>query len=59
MNKKRTNIYLRRDQVRRLKAIADRRGSSAAELVRQAVDSFLEKVEAKAGKNRKRRSNSI
>ena len=54
VKKKRTNIYLRGDQVKRLKAVAERRGSSAAELVRQAVDAFLEKVDAKVLNKRKR-----
>jgi predicted DNA-binding protein len=41
--KTRTNIYLRPDQVKRLKVISKKTGSSAAELVRRAVDAFLEK----------------
>jgi predicted DNA-binding protein len=41
--KTRTNIFLRPDQVRRLKAISKKTGSSCAELVRRAVDGFLEK----------------
>jgi predicted DNA-binding protein len=45
--KKRTNIYLRPDQVKRLKVISKKTGSSSAELVRRAVDAFLEKEEEK------------
>src|ERR1700740_765018 len=45
--KTRTNIYLRPDQMKRLKAISKRTGSSAAELIRRAVDAFLEKEEEK------------
>jgi predicted DNA-binding protein len=45
--KTRTNIYLRPDQLKRLKAISKRTGSSAAELIRRAVDAFLEKEEEK------------
>jgi predicted DNA-binding protein len=45
--KKRTNIYLRPDQGRRLKAISKKTGSSSAELVRRSVDAFLEKEEEK------------
>jgi predicted DNA-binding protein len=40
--KTRTNIYLRPDQVKRLKGISKKTGSSSAELVRRAVDAFLE-----------------
>jgi predicted DNA-binding protein len=45
--KKRTNIYLRPDQTKRLKAISVKTGSSSAELVRRAVDSYLETEEKK------------
>jgi predicted DNA-binding protein len=53
--KKRTNLYLRADQVKRLKTIGAMKGSSIAELVRQAIDKFLEIVEATAADKRKRR----
>jgi predicted DNA-binding protein len=45
--KKRTNIYLRPDQVKRLKIISRNTGSSSSELVRRAVDGFLKKTEEK------------
>jgi predicted DNA-binding protein len=45
--KTRTNIYLRPDQMKRLKIISKRTGSSAAELIRRAVDAFLGKEEEK------------
>jgi predicted DNA-binding protein len=45
--KKRTNIYLRPDQAKRLKAISQKAGSSSAELVRRAVDAYLETEEKK------------
>ena len=46
--KKRTNLYIREDQLRRLQAISLAKASSMAELVRQAIDDFLEKTETKA-----------
>jgi predicted DNA-binding protein len=45
--KTRSNIYLRPDQVKRLKGVSKKTGSSSAELIRRAVDSFLEKEEEK------------
>jgi predicted DNA-binding protein len=45
--KQRTNIYLRPDQTKRLKAISKKTGSSAAELIRRAVDAYLEIEEKK------------
>jgi len=39
--KSRTNIYLRPDQLKKLKAISKKTGSSAAELIRRAVDAYL------------------
>jgi hypothetical protein len=44
---KRTNIYLDDEQVQVLRALADRRGQAVAELVREAVDSWLEGQGAK------------
>ncbi len=52
--KTRTNLYIREDQLRRLKAVGAVRASSTAELVRQAIDDYLEKLEAKALKKGKR-----
>jgi predicted DNA-binding protein len=39
--KHRTNIYLRTDQVKRLKALHEKTGAPVAELVRRAVDAYL------------------
>jgi len=41
--KHRTNIYLRPDQVKRLKALHEKTGAPVAELVRRAVDEYLKK----------------
>lgn len=38
----RTQIYLTRDQRRELDAISARQGSSLAELIREAVDEYLD-----------------
>lgn len=43
----RTNIYLEDDQVALLRGIARLRGQSVAELVREAVDAWLERQGAK------------
>jgi predicted DNA-binding protein len=45
--KKRSNVYLRPDQVKRLRAISAKTGSSSAELIRRAVDMYLETEEKK------------
>lgn len=47
---KRTNIHLAPDQVARLKEAAKRKGVSAAELVRRAVEAYLNADERKAKK---------
>jgi hypothetical protein len=41
--KHRTNIYLRPDQMKQLKALNEKTGAPVAELVRRAVDEYLEK----------------
>jgi hypothetical protein len=41
--KHRTNIYLRPDQVKQLKALHEKTGAPVAELVRRAVDDYLAK----------------
>lgn len=38
----RTNIYLREEQLRLLRALREREGTSVADLVRQAVDALVE-----------------
>jgi hypothetical protein len=44
---KRTNIYLTEVQMRKFKAIAKKAGYPAAEIIRRALDEWLEKYEAK------------
>jgi len=39
--KQRTNIYLRADQVEKLRALNEKTGAPVAELVRRAVDEYL------------------
>ena len=41
--KLRTNIYLRPDQMKRLRALNEKTGAPIAELVRRAVDEYLAK----------------
>ena len=41
--KQRTNIYLRPDQMKQLKALNKETGAPVAELVRRAVDEYLAK----------------
>jgi predicted DNA-binding protein len=38
----RTNVYLGDDQLRSLRALSERRGTPVAQLVREAVDAWLE-----------------
>ena len=41
--KRRTNIYLRPDQMKKLKGLNEKTGAPVAELVRRAVDEYLAK----------------
>jgi len=41
--KHRINIYLRPDQIKKLKALNGKTGAPVAELVRRAVDEYLKK----------------
>ena len=41
--KDRTNIYLRPDQMKKLKALNEKTGAPVAELIRRAVDEYLAK----------------
>ena len=46
----RFDLYLANIQIKKLKAIAKKTGYSAAELIRKAVDEWLEKYEKKVKK---------
>jgi hypothetical protein len=52
----RTQVQLTDEQVRRLKALAARRGTSLAELVRQGVEAVLSAGEGDVGAERQRRA---
>jgi predicted DNA-binding protein len=41
--KRRTNIYFRPDQMKKLKELNEKTGAPVAELVRRAVDEYLAK----------------
>jgi hypothetical protein len=47
---KRTNIYITEIQQKRFKAIAKQRGVGSSELIRKALDEWLERYDAKKGK---------
>jgi hypothetical protein len=47
---KRTNIYITEIQQRRFKAIAKQKGVRSSELIRKALDEWLEKYDVKKGK---------
>jgi len=47
----RTNIYLTEMQMKKFKAIAKKAGYPVAEIIRRALDEWLEKYEGK-GKNK-------
>jgi predicted DNA-binding protein len=40
---KRTNIYLREDHMKRLKAISDQTGAPVSALIRKAIEEYLKK----------------
>ena len=44
---KRTNIYLTENQSKKFKTISKKTGYSMAELIRRALDEWLEKYEAR------------
>jgi predicted DNA-binding protein len=43
MYMKRTNIYLREDHMKRLKAISDQTGAPVSALIRKAIEEYLKK----------------
>lgn len=45
--KKRTNIFLTEIQIKKLRTISVKTGSSSGELVRQAINEYLERREKK------------
>ena len=47
ITKMRTNIYLTRTELKRLRALSGKTGAPVAALVRRAVDEYLEKYEKK------------
>lgn len=47
---KRTNIHLAPDQIERLREAAERKGVSVAELIRRAIEVYLEKDDRRRGK---------
>jgi predicted DNA-binding protein len=40
---KRTNVYLREEQLKRLEAASEKSGAPVAELIRRAIDAYLKK----------------
>lgn len=48
---KRTNIHLAPDQIDRLKKLAGRKGITVAELIRRAIESYLERHDKREQKH--------
>jgi predicted DNA-binding protein len=44
---KRTALYLKEEQLKRLEVISNKTGAPIAELIRRAIDAYLEKVKAR------------
>jgi hypothetical protein len=49
---KRTNIHIAQDQLDRLRSLAERKGVSYAELVRRAIEAYLDREERRKEKPR-------
>jgi predicted DNA-binding protein len=47
ITKIRTNIFLTKTELKKLKALSSKTGAPVAELVRRAIDEYLTKVEKK------------
>ena len=43
---KRTNLHLKDDQLKRLRALSDKTGAPVAELVRRAIEAYLKEHRA-------------
>jgi len=41
---KRTALYLKEEQLKKLEAVSDKTGAPVAELIRRAIDAYLEKA---------------
>lgn len=50
ITKIRTNIFLTRTELKKLRALSSKTGAPVAELVRRAIDWYLERFEKKAKK---------
>lgn len=50
ITKIRTNIFLTRTELKKLRALSNKTGAPLAELVRRAIDGYLERFEKKAKK---------
>ena len=44
---KRTALYLKEEQIKKLEAISTKTGAPVAELIRRAIDAYLEKAKAR------------
>jgi predicted DNA-binding protein len=51
---RRTNIHIADDQIERLKALAKNKGVSYAELVRRAIEVYLDREEKRAERKGRR-----
>jgi predicted DNA-binding protein len=47
ITKIRTNIFLTRTELKKLRALSSKTGAPVAELVRRAIDEYLERFEGK------------
>ena len=47
---KRTALFLKEDQVKKLQRLSDKTGAPVAELVRRAIDEYLERLKKKGKK---------
>jgi len=50
ITKIRTNVFLTKTELRKLRALSSKTGAPVAELVRRAIDEYLERFERKAKK---------